>query len=156
MKTITMAHILSNLKQDCPLLADKLQLQSEITRFKNIFLTPLEKEQILFIIVKNNRLLFAFKHKALCVEFNHYKHKHIIESLKQHKDLFPTLSTIQKIHAYVPSHILKPQIPLSKVETFYEHSDGTFTNHAKNKLIHEKIESLRLSIRRQWEAQNDK
>lgn len=154
MKIITMRHILSNLKQESPALAHKLQQQSDIARFKNIFLTPLEREQILFIFPKNDQLLFAFKHKSLCIEFNHYKHKHIIESLKQHKELFPTLSSIQKIYAYVPNHILTPPLPPSPPIRFYEHSDGEFENRAKNKYIYDKFESLRLSIKRVWEAQN--
>ena len=154
MKTTTMAHILSHIGREFPSLAHRLQQQSEITRFKNTFLTPLERDQILFITIKNNRLLFAFKHKALCVEFNHYKHKHITESLKSHKALFPRLSSIQKIHAYVPSHILTPPLPPSTNPAFYEHSNGEFENRATNKEIYDKIEALRLSIKRQWEAQN--
>ena len=137
-----MRHILSNLKQESPALAHKLQQQSDIARFKNIFLTPLEREQILFIFPKNDQLLFAFKHKSLCIEFNHYKHKHIIESLKQ------------QIYAYVPNHILTPPLPPSPPIRFYEHSDGEFENRAKNKYIYDKFESLRLSIKRIWEAQN--
>ena len=154
MKTTTMAHIFSNIRKDFPSLALKMQQQNDLLRFKNTFLTPLEREQILFIIPKNNQLLFAFKHKALCVEFNHYKHKHIIESLKSHKELFPTLKHIQKIHAYVPSHILTPPPPPKPPVRFYEHSNGEFINYATNKSIYEKFESLRLSIKRQWEAQN--
>lgn len=156
MKTTTMAHILSNITKDYPTLGYKLKEQSEITHFKNTFLTPIQREQLLFITLKNNTLLFAFKHKALCVEFNHYKHKQIIESLKQHKEHFPILSAIQKIHAYVPSHILCPPPKPQHLLAFYEHSDGSFKNLAQNEQIHKKIEALRLSIKRRWEAQNGK
>ncbi len=160
MKTIdntkNMCHIRSYLKRDFPHLAPRLDKQSEIARFKNTFLTPLEREQILFIFPKTNQLLFAFKHKAFCVEFNHYKHKYIIKTLKQHKELFPTLSSIEKVYAYAPNHILAPP-PLhpSSVQTFYEHSNGDFENLATNTAIYEKIESLRLGIKRQWDAQNE-
>ncbi|TLD86253.1 hypothetical protein LS67_008750 [Helicobacter sp. MIT 03-1616] len=154
MKIATISHIFSNLAQDFPSLAHKMRQQDDISRFKNTFLTPLEREQILFIIVKNDTLLFAFKHKALCVEFNHYKHKHIIESLKQHKEHFPALAHIQKIHAYTPSHILAPPPPPKPPVRYTEHSNGEFINHATDKILYEKFESLRLSIKRQWDTQN--
>ncbi|MCX2716558.1 hypothetical protein OQH61_02285 [Helicobacter sp. MIT 21-1697] len=151
-----MCHIRSYLKREYPVLAPRLNQQDEITRFKNTFLTPLEREQILFIVPKNNQLLFAFKHKALCVEFNHYKHKHIIKTLKEHKESFPTLSCVEKVYAYVPSHILAPPpLSLPSVQTFYEHSDGNFENRATDSKIYEKIEALRLGIKRQWDAQNE-
>ncbi|BAM12079.1 conserved hypothetical protein [Helicobacter cinaedi PAGU611] len=155
-RTKTMYHLLSHIKREFPLLHQKLEAQSEITRFKNAFLTPLEREQILFIVPKNNQLLFAFKHKALCLEFNHYKHKFIIESLKQYKERFPSLASIQKIHAYVPSHILSPKPPQKSVQIYREHAKGEFINHAKNPQIYEKFEALRVGIKRQWEAQNAK
>lgn len=145
-------HLFSNFKRDCPSLGRRLTQQEDITRFKNTFLTPLEREQILFIVPKNNQLLFAFKHKALCVEFNHYKHKVIIESLKAHIEHFPSLGHIDKIHAYVPTHIL--QAPLIKARAdmksmrFYEHSHGIFTNHATDKKLHAQIEALRECILR--------
>ncbi|WP_194145647.1 hypothetical protein [Helicobacter jaachi] len=150
-----MQHIFSHLKQDYPLLAHKLLEQDELARFKNMCLTPLEKEQILFLTIKNEQLLFAFKHQALCAEFNHYKHKHIIETLRQHKQTFPTLSSIQKIRAYVPSHILKPKIELKSIQRYYEHSNGEFINLATDSIIFDKIEALRVSIKRQWDSQNE-
>ena len=58
-RTKTMYHLLSHIKREFPLLHQKLEAQSEITRFKNAFLTPLEREQILFIVPKNNQLLFV-------------------------------------------------------------------------------------------------
>lgn len=151
-----MRHILSNLWQDSPQLSLKLKQQSELTHFKNTFLTSLEREQILFIVPKGERLLFAFKHKALCVEFNRYKQKQIIQNLKQHSALFPSLSTIQSIHAYVPTHILAQNIPqaIPSIQRFYEHSNGNFENKATDPLIHEKFEALRLGIKRQLEVQN--
>lgn len=142
-------HLISVLAQDFPNLAQKIQQHQEILRFKNIFFTPHIKEQILFITRKEDKLLFAFKHQALCAEFNHYKHKQIIESLKQYKEQFPTLCTIQKIHAYVPSHILaSSHITLKPHHTFFEHSNGMFENRAKNNDIYKKFEEIRLSIQR--------
>ena len=90
----------------------------------------------------------------MCVEFNHYKHKFIIESLKQYKERFPSLASIQKIHAYVPSHILSPKSPQKSVQIYREHAKGEFINHAKNPQIYEKFEALRAGVKRQWEAQN--
>lgn len=149
-----MSHLFSDIKREFPQLGRKLQQQDEITRFKNTFLTPLEREQILFIVLRNNQLLFAFKHKALCVEFNHYKHKFIIESLRQYKEHFPTISSIQKVHAYVPSHILTPSPPPKSVIFYRELAQGEFINHAKNPLIHDMFEALRVGIKRQWDMQN--
>nr|WP_300916147.1 hypothetical protein [Helicobacter japonicus] len=54
----------------------------------------------------------------------------------------------------MPNHILTPPLPPSPPIRFYEHSDGEFENRAKNKYIYDKFESLRLSIKRIWEAQN--
>lgn len=151
-----MRHILSNLWQDSPQLSLKLKQQSELTHFKNTCLTSLEREQILFIVPKGERLLFAFKHKALCVEFNRYKQKQIIQNLKQYSALFPSLSTIQSIHAYVPTHILAQNIPqaIPSIQRFYEHSNASFENKATNPLIYEKFEALRLGIKRQLEIQD--
>lgn len=157
MKVVSIRHIFSSMARDYPSLAHKLQEQNEITRFKNAFLTPIQREQILFITIKHHKLLFAFKHQALCVEFNHYKHKFIIESLRQHKERFPLLSSIQEIKAYVPRHILTQakNIESASQKPYYEHSNGDFINHAQNTYIHDKIEELRLGIKRRWEAQND-
>ena len=144
-----MQHLISILKQDFPHLAQKLNYQQEILRFKNAFFTPHIKEQILFITLKDDKLLFAFKHPALCAEFNHYKHKQIIESLKSHKEQFPTLSAIQKIHAYVPSHILAQSHNAPSIQqVFFEHADGNFENLAHCQEIYDKIEEIRLSIHR--------
>lgn len=150
MKTKTIRHFLSHIQREYPSLGAKLSAQRDILHFQNTCLTALEREQILFIVPKNDQLLFAFKHKALCAEFNYYKHKLIIDTLKTHIQHFPSLKHIKTIRAYVPGHILTPPAPNPKsVQTFKELSHARFENLALTPSLHAKFEALRTGIQRQ-------
>ncbi|WP_394954174.1 hypothetical protein [uncultured Helicobacter sp.] len=130
----------------------KLLLKDEINLFKAAYFTPYLQEQILFIFVKNQTLFFAAKHPAFCQEFN-YTHKHIIQTLRQYPQKFPTLSTLKEAKAYVPRHILEPKTLLhtESKRYFSEHSKGEFVNHCHNPRLHELFEKLRLAILRNQE-----
>lgn len=72
-----------------------------------------------------------------------------MECLKQFKEAFPLLSKVDKIHAYVPSHILNPPTQTIKPPLrFYEHANGDFKNLATNAELRQQFEILRNYIKR--------
>lgn len=143
-------HIISNLHIEYKEFATKFALQQEMLRFKNGYFPLYIREQLLFMVLKNNQLLLAFKHKALCTEINHYKHKEIIDSLQMNANFFPLLSKATSLKAYVPTHILNQnqikRIPSNMI--FKEKASVSFKNNATNPAIYDLFEQIRLSIGR--------
>ncbi|MDO7252674.1 hypothetical protein [Helicobacter cappadocius] len=124
----------------------KLQENSQLNKLKLVLPLGMRKA-ILHITYKNHRLLFAFNNPGLCAEFNNYNRNDIKESLKNHRDFFASISPDPEIlgfvqHSFLPSD----EENVSEIESYNEHSDGEFTNLAKNTQLYEIFESIRASI----------
>lgn len=126
----------------------RLKEYSQLDKLK-LFLPIGMRKAILYITYKNHRILFAFNNPGICAEFNHYSRNEIKESLKQHSDLFPSISTNTEIlgfvqHSFLPSD--EKTTPNNSDIFYNEHSNGDFVNLAKNTYLHEKFESIRKII----------
>lgn len=126
----------------------RLKEYSQLDKLK-LFLPIGMRKAILYITYKNHRVLFAFNNPGICAEFNHYSRNEIKESLKEHPELFPSISTDTEILGFVQHSFLssdEKNISNNADILYNEHSNGDFTNLAKNTHLHEKFESIRKMI----------
>ena len=98
----------------------------------------------------SEELLFTFNNYHVCVEFNKFHAKELLNIIKNNKMLQQKISieSYTKIRGYVP----KNQLELYKVECIeeddlYELSQGDFTNYAKDPHLHEIFEDIREIIK---------
>lgn len=113
-----------------------------------IFLNKNTKDNLLFMTIKNNQILFAFKNPIICNEFNKYVSENLTHSLKQNQQFFPFLPENFTIKGYVPLNQLKRYTQTQTIITqnYDERSLGNFHNHCKDEKLHAKFESLRAII----------
>ncbi|PAF52633.1 hypothetical protein [Helicobacter sp. 13S00477-4] len=136
--------IISNIKNQTHF--KKLQVFNELEKLK-LFLPFEMRKEILYIVQKNNKLLFAFKHPSFVNEFNHYNYKDIKESLKTHKSLFSNIHPDIEIQAFLPRAILnsynQENVNNLNIEYYHEHSKGSFENIACRSSLRDIFESIR-------------
>lgn len=138
-------HIISTITKNFGL--KKLSQSHELEKIK-VFLPKNFKENLLFISMKNQQILFAFKNPIICNEFNKYLIKNISDSIQEYQDFFPSLPKQFNIKGYVPLNLLKEfkapaQITL---QIYQETALGNFYNHCKDKKLHEGFEKIRNKI----------
>ncbi|AFI06156.1 hypothetical protein [Helicobacter cetorum] len=128
----------------------KLETLSKLKRLK-VFLPLSLQENLVFIVVKNNKLLFAFKELWACKEFNQQFVKEISHFLatQGHAYGFSGLGLLE-IQAYVPKDLLEKAdfyAPIKKQAQFYYPSAlGVFHNPIKDTHLYECFEKVRSLI----------
>ncbi|WP_104696764.1 MULTISPECIES: hypothetical protein [unclassified Helicobacter] len=123
----------------------KLSQFYELERLK-VFLPKNIKMALLFITIKHNQILFAFKNPVVCNEFNRYLTKNLEKSIQEHKDFFSSLPQNFNIKGYVPLNLLKKQnddTTIVAIKTFEEKSLGNFKNNCKDEKLYKAFEELR-------------
>lgn len=138
-------HIISTITKKFGL--KKLSQSYELEKIR-IFLPKNFKENLLFISIKNQQILFAFKNLLICNEFNRYLTKNISNSIQEYRDFFPSLPEHFNIKGYVPLNKLKQfETPIQvTLQVYQETALGNFHNYCKDKRIHEDFEKIRHKI----------
>ncbi|CBG39942.1 hypothetical protein [Helicobacter mustelae] len=142
------SHVLiSHLFNQLPITA-KVKQRKELEKIK-IFLSKTMKDSLLFIHLKQNRLLMAFDNPIICNEFNKYHTKKLAQDLKCYQEVFGFLPEDLKICGYVPLNKLKSYTREEEpifITSFHEPARGHFINHATTPSLHAKFEALRQVI----------
>lgn len=123
----------------------KLNQFHELEKLK-VFLPKNVKAALLFITIKHNQILFAFKNPVVCNEFNKYLTKNLKESIQEHRAFFSSLPQSFSIKGYVPFNLLQNynnNHPAIFLKTFEERSEGNFINHCKDEKLQKSFEELR-------------
>lgn len=102
------------------------------------------QDGIAFMYQKNDTLFFVLKHQAYKMEFD-YKLNLIKGLLKTfisfEKDCI--LDDVLHIKFFVTHKQYSQEKPISPLDTYYEKSDGNFTNNLKNEKLHSLFEQIK-------------